>query len=142
MTWPGSDDLPNAGEYMVQLKIYLENLFRTDALPSALDSEPWEKQEDPRVRWDEDSGSEVNPLKQSCQAEAGITHRTASRADSALCRTGKGQALDSASPPRRDVGPALRRGPAGPILVLEASNPARYKESGINHLCPIWDRAS
>lgn len=53
MTWQGSDNLPSAGEYMVQLKIYLENLFRTDALPSALDSEPWEKQEDPRVRWDE-----------------------------------------------------------------------------------------
>lgn len=101
---------------MVQLKIYLENLFRTDALPSALDSEPWEKQEDPRVRWDEDSGSEVNPLKQSCQAEAGITHRTASRADSALCRTGKGQALDSASPREQMWGLHSAEDLLGPFL--------------------------
>ena len=141
MTWQGSDDLPSAGEYMVQLKIYLENLFRTDALPSALDSEPWGKQEDPRVRWDGDSGSEVNPLKQGCQAEAGITHRTASRVDSALCCTGKGQALDSALPPRT-CGACTPQRTCWALLVLEASKPARYKESGINRLCPIWDGAS
>lgn len=124
---------------MVQLR--LENLLRTDALPSALSSEPWEKQEDPRVCWDEGSGSEGNPLKQGCQVEAQITHRTASRVDSDLCCTDKGQALDSASPPRTDVEPALRRGPPGPMLVLEANNPAHCKESGINHFFPIWDWA-
>ena len=102
------------GKSMVQLR--LENLLRTDALPSALDSEPWEKQEDPRGRWDGASGSEGNPLKQGCQVEARITHRTASRVDSALCRTDKGQALGFASPPRTDTEPALCRGPLDPCL--------------------------
>lgn len=46
---------------MVQLR--LENLLTTDALHSALDSEPWEKQEDPRVRWDGGSGSEKEPTE-------------------------------------------------------------------------------
>ena len=99
---------------MVQLR--LENLLRTDALPSALDSEPWEKQEDPRGPWDGGSGSEGNPLKQGCQVEARITHRTASRVDRALCRTDMGLALGSASPPRTDTEPALCRGPLDPCL--------------------------
>lgn len=140
MTWQGSDNLPSVGDPMVQLR--LENLLTTDALHSALDSEPWEKQEDPRVRWDGGSGSEGNPLKQGCQAEAQITHRTTSRVDSTLRCTDKGQALGSASPLRIHAGPALLRGPPGPILVLEANNPALYKESGINHFFPIWDQAS
>lgn len=108
MTWQGSDNLPSVGDPMVQLR--LENLLTTDAL----DSEPWEKQEDPRVHWDGGSGSDGNPLKQGCQEEAQITHRTTSRVDSTLCCTDTGQALGSASPLRIDVGPALLRGPPGP----------------------------
>lgn len=116
MTWSDKGPIisPMWGKSMVQLR--LENLLRTDALPSALDSEPWEKQEDPRGPWDGGSGSEGNPLKQGCQVEARITHRTASRVDSALCRTDKGQALGSASPPRTDTEPALCRGPLDPCL--------------------------